>query len=160
MELKAIVQAAIGYFVIVFGAGFILGVIRVLWLVPLWGERYAELAETPLMLAVVFLAARRTGIGRFADWRRRLCAGLIALALLVSMEFTLVLWLRGLSLAQYGAERDPVSGVVYLLALVAFAVAPALLGPGRGVRCVQLRTMGGRAIAGDHRAASTPRSLF
>ena len=46
------------YFAIVFGAGFVFGTVRVMWLVPTVGVRIAELTELPLMLAVVFFAAR------------------------------------------------------------------------------------------------------
>jgi hypothetical protein len=46
------------YFALAFGAGFVLGTIRVLWVVPRVGERTAELMETPIMLVVIMLAAR------------------------------------------------------------------------------------------------------
>jgi len=39
--------------------------------------------------------------------------GCVALGLLLAAEFTLVLWLRGLSISEYLASRDPVSGTVY-----------------------------------------------
>jgi hypothetical protein len=42
----------------VFGAGFVLGTIRVLWLVPAVGPRTAEFFEMPIMLAVNILSAR------------------------------------------------------------------------------------------------------
>ena len=41
---------ALAYFLIVFGAGFLLGTIRVLLLLPVLGERAAELLEMPFML--------------------------------------------------------------------------------------------------------------
>jgi hypothetical protein len=53
---------------------------------------------------------------------------LLALSLLVALEFTLVLKLRGLTLAEYFRERDPVSGAVYYLMLGVFAVMPLLVG--------------------------------
>jgi hypothetical protein len=37
----------------VFGTGFVLGPIRVLWAVPRLGERVAELMEAPLMLVAI-----------------------------------------------------------------------------------------------------------
>jgi hypothetical protein len=40
-----ILKAAVAYFAIVFGAGFVLGPIRILLVVPLVGERVAELLE-------------------------------------------------------------------------------------------------------------------
>jgi hypothetical protein len=46
-------KAAIIYFGLVFSAGRVLGIIRTLWLVPLAGERTAELIETPFMVIVV-----------------------------------------------------------------------------------------------------------
>jgi hypothetical protein len=39
----------------------------------------------------------------------RLGMGCIALGLVLIAEFTLVLWLRGLSISEYFASRDPVS---------------------------------------------------
>jgi type IV secretory pathway TrbD component len=53
--------------------------------------------------------------------------GGVALSLLLIAEFTLVLWLRGLSIRQYLAARDPVSETVYYLMLAVFAVTPFLV---------------------------------
>jgi hypothetical protein len=49
-QISRILKAGICYFVIVFVAGFILGPIRILLIVPRLGERAAELMEAPLML--------------------------------------------------------------------------------------------------------------
>jgi hypothetical protein len=54
----------------------------------------------------------------------RLRVGTIGLALLLAAEFGLVLWLRGLSVREYLATGDPVSGTVYYLMLVVLAVMP------------------------------------
>lgn len=53
-----ILQAAALYFLLVFGAGFVLGTGRVLIVIPLLSERVAELLEMPLMLGVIVFAAR------------------------------------------------------------------------------------------------------
>ncbi|MGD0822681.1 MAG: hypothetical protein ABSA71_18260 [Desulfomonilia bacterium] len=56
-----ILKAGVLYFVLVFGASFILGPIRLLWVVPYFGTRMAELMETPIMIAVImplFLSRR------------------------------------------------------------------------------------------------------
>ena len=53
-----ILQTSVLYFLLVFGAGFILGTGRVLIMVPLLGEKVAELIEIPLMLTVIVAAAR------------------------------------------------------------------------------------------------------
>ena len=124
-----IVRSGLLYFALVFGAGFVLGTIRTLWVVPRFGERNAELMEAPLMLAVTFLAARwmeRHSLLPSAQ-AARLGVGLVALALLLAAEFAVVLRLRGLSIAEYVATRDPVAGAVYLLSLGFFALAPLLV---------------------------------
>ena len=53
-----ILKAGLLYFALVFGAGFVLGVLRVMCVVPRFGTRMAELMETPIMLVVTILAAR------------------------------------------------------------------------------------------------------
>jgi hypothetical protein len=117
------------YFALVFGAGFVLGSIRVLWMVPRFGQRTAELMETPVMLVVTILAARWVA-GRLAlppSPLTRLGVGCIALGLLLVAEFTLVLWLRGLTISEYFASRDPVAGTMYILMLAVFALMPLLV---------------------------------
>jgi len=117
------------YFALVFGVGFLLGIVRVLVLVPSLGERWAELAEMPLMLIAIIFAARFV-VRRFPATQRAssLVSGGIALVLLIVVEFSVVLALRGMSISQYFAERDPVAGSVYVGMLVVFAVMPWLMG--------------------------------
>jgi len=43
-------KAGVLYFAVVFGAGFVLGPIRVMWVVPRLGTRTAEILEAPIML--------------------------------------------------------------------------------------------------------------
>lgn len=126
-----LVRLALSYFAIVFGVGFALGVVRVLWLVPRLGERAAELLETPVMVAVSYLAARVLFARRPVPLGRReaATAGLLALALLLAVELTVVLALRGLTWEEYLAGRDPVAGAVYLASLALFAVMPVLVLP-------------------------------
>lgn len=62
------------YFGLCFGAGLVLGTIRVLWLLPAVGTRTAELLEMPVMLTVIILSARwvvrhfSMPIQRRVDW--------------------------------------------------------------------------------------------
>lgn len=123
------IKAGALYFGLVFAAGFVLGIPRVLWLVPKLGARTAELTESPIMLVVIILAAGWV-VRRFAlppTVTARLGPGLVALGLLLAAEFTVVLKVRRLTLAQYFAGRDPVAGTVYLLMLLAFAVMPMIV---------------------------------
>lgn len=116
------------YFAGVFAAGFVLGVIRTLWVTPVLGTRAAELIEAPIMLLVMTLAARtlvrRHALARGWQW---LSVGVVALALMLAVEFTVVLQLRDLSIPEYLASRDPVSGTVYYVLLGIFAVMPLLM---------------------------------
>ena len=123
------IKASLAYFGIVLGTGFALGVVRVPFLVPRLGERYAELLEMPIMLLVIVLAARYV-VRRFnlaPDPASRLQVGFAALALSVAAELLLATVLQSQSLIQYLSSRDPVSGSVYLLLLLVFALMPALL---------------------------------
>jgi hypothetical protein len=122
-------KASALYFAVVFGAGFILGPIRILWIAPRLGTRTAELLEAPVMLAISIVAAqwivRKLAVSPTTS--SRLGMGIIALGLMLTAEFTLVLWLRGLSIRQYFAGRDPVAGAVYYAMLGVFAFMPLLL---------------------------------
>jgi hypothetical protein len=83
----------------------------------------------PVMAAVMVFAARWT-IRHFSVSPRpagRLGMGFLALGLLLAAEFSLVLKLRGLSIHEYLAARDPVSGTAYYVSLVLFAVMPLLV---------------------------------
>ena len=122
-------KPAIVYFALVMGAGFVLGMIRVPFLVPRLGERYAELLEMPFMAVAIVLAARHV-VRRFglpANLPVRLQVGFTALALSVMAELLLAMALQGRSLMEFIASRDPVSGSVYLVMLLLFALMPAIL---------------------------------
>ncbi len=122
-------KAGMAYFSLAFGAGFIMGAIRVTFLVPRLGERISELIEMPFMLVVIVLAARFI-TQRFdlpATVPVRLGAGLLALALLIAAELLLAVALQDRSLGDYVSSRDPVSGTVYLVMLVLFAAMPLLI---------------------------------
>lgn len=124
-----ILKAGVLYFAVVFGAGFLLGPIRILLVVPRLGTRVAELLEAPIMFVITIVAARWI-VRRFAippTPSKRLGMGCIALGLMLLAEFTLVLWLRGLSISAYLAGRDPVAGTVYYAMLGVFAVLPLLV---------------------------------
>jgi hypothetical protein len=124
-----ILKASALYFALMFGAGFVLGTIRVLWVVPSLGTRTAELMETPIMFAVIILSARWVVRRLAAPYSpfQRLAVGLVALGLLLVVEFTVVLWLQGLTIGDYMARRDPVAGTVYVVMLGLFTVMPLLV---------------------------------
>ncbi|MEO7326721.1 MAG: hypothetical protein ABIW82_18015 [Dokdonella sp.] len=126
VALNAILRACLAYFGIVFGAGFLLGAVRVPFLVPRLGERIAELMEMPVMFAVIFFAAKfiLRRFGTRLKGNMWLAVGALALLLLLAAELILVVALQGQSIADYIASRDRVSGSVYLGMLALFAAMP------------------------------------
>jgi hypothetical protein len=98
-----VLKAGILYFAFVFGAGFVLGPIRLLRIVPQVGTRMAELLEMPVMLVVIIAAARLVGP------------------------------LQGYSIDEYFSTRDPVSGTVYYVLLIVYALMPFLLTQRRNI---------------------------
>jgi len=117
------------YFGGVFGIGFLLGIIRTLWVASYVSTRLAELAEMPLMLVAMLLTVHL--LNRHFSMPHttagRLGVGLIALCFLLAAELGGVLWLRGLTLDEYFASRDPIAGTAYVGVLVLFAAMPVLV---------------------------------
>lgn len=123
-----VIQAGFAYCVIVLGAGFLLGLLRVPLVVPRIGERWAELAEMPIMAVVIYLAAGHI-LRRFPEICspiRSLITGGLALLLVIAAELTLAMILQERSIAQYISSRDQVSGSVYMAMLLVFAAMPRL----------------------------------
>lgn len=127
--LRIILIPAVYYFLAVFLAGFVLGVVRELWLIQWMSQRQAELLEMPVLLGVAFIAARYLVVqqaikptsGRF------LTIGLLALLFMLGLELTVVLYLRGLSLSTYIESRDVIAGSAYLASLLIFMLMPWLI---------------------------------
>ena len=128
LTLSKTIRASLLYVAIVLGTGFVLGMICVPVLVPRMGERWAELAEMPIMAAVIFLSAGYV-LRRYPEIRsprRSLAAGVLALALSVAAELGLAVVLQNQTLAEFIKDRDKVSGSVYIGLLLVFAVMPRL----------------------------------
>jgi hypothetical protein len=124
-----VLKAAALYFGWVFGVGFVLGTIRTFWIVPHAGARTAELLETPVMLAVSLIVARAV-VKRLSvppQPASRLGMGILALVMMVAAESGLLLAIRGLTIRQYIATRDPVAAAAYYTSLVLFALFPLVL---------------------------------
>lgn len=122
-----IVQAAISYFVIVFVAGFILGTIRTLIVVPQTGELVAVAMELPIMIAVSWWACGVVvhRLKPASELPSRLAMGLIALALLLVAEAVVSLGL-GLTLRQHVALYATTPVQLGLFGQLLFALFPLL----------------------------------
>jgi hypothetical protein len=96
------------------------------------GARTAELIEMPVMIGITWLAARWVTQKFSVPPERgpRLSMGVMAGALLLLAEFTLVLRLRGLTLEEYFTTRDPVSGTAYYAAVLLLMLMPLLVNRG------------------------------
>lgn len=121
------VKSGLLYALVVFFVGFCLGTIRVLFVVPIIGVRWAEILEAPLMIVVSFFAARyllnlRGPFSRSQSF----VIGLVALVFMAAAEISFVL-AQGFSMSEYVASRDPISGIVYLFSLGVFALMPLIL---------------------------------
>lgn len=124
-----ILRAAFVYFVIVFGVGFLLGPIRVLWLEPRVGAFYAVLCEAPFLLAAILLASRvaphlarlKPGVGGL------LAMGVAALAMQQIADIAVGVALRGIGFREQLARFATAEGVVYAALLAVFAIMPALV---------------------------------
>ena len=126
--MQKIIRAGFLYFAMVLGSGFVLGMFRVPFLVPRLGERWAELAEMPIMAVVIFYSSGFI-LRRYPEINqsgKALWAGFLALALSVSAELLLATVLQVQTLVQFIASRDKVSGAVYLALLLVFALMPWL----------------------------------
>ncbi len=136
MGWRRTILAGLIYFALVFALGFALGAARVLVMVPALGERLAVLLELPVMVAGcvagALIAARLAGLARFGPWPERAVMGLIAVALLVMLELTLVRWLRGLTLREALLGGDWVAVAAYRASLVLMGVMPVLIASARG----------------------------
>lgn len=98
-----------------------------MFVVPKLGVRWAEILEAPLMILASYLAARFLSNlrGPFSRWQG-FTIGLVALVFMAAAEISFVV-VQGLSLTDYVATKDPVSGSIYLISLGIFALMPLIV---------------------------------
>jgi hypothetical protein len=117
------------YFLLVFAAGWVLGPIRELWLMPHLGRTMGSLLEAPLMVIAMILAAgwvlRCLNVPYAVN--ARLAVGLVALGILFVAEIAGVRWVRGISIREYLAVYETPSGLISLLLFLLFAAMPSLV---------------------------------
>lgn len=126
-ERSSLLLCAFGYFGGVFGAGFVFGVVRTLFVLPRVGETTAELFEAPLMLVVIVVAAWILA-KRYRGPRSRLgLIGCVAASFVLIADIAVGYFFRGLSPYAVIFEREPVTGSAYYALLVVFAALPYFL---------------------------------
>ena len=122
--MKLVLLTGTVYVAAVFAAGFVLGVLRTLVLVPLLGELGAVLVELPVILTISWLVCARI----LRRWPLSLPSavgmGAIAFLLLMGAEVGLSTLLAGRSLAEHLALYSQLPYQVGLAGQLAFASFP------------------------------------
>lgn len=123
-----ILRASFLYFGIVFGMGFLFGVLRTVLFVPRFGTRVSELCEMPLMVVVIYCASKWL-VKHYSPSTRSfmLGVGFLSLGLMIGAELLVGMALRGLTLAQILTDRDPLVAVIYYSSLLMFGGLPSCL---------------------------------
>ncbi|HMQ58053.1 MAG TPA: hypothetical protein PKE65_05855 [Rhizobiaceae bacterium] len=117
------------YAALLFGAGFVLGTIRNIVLIPQIGVTPAVLAELPFMLAIAWFVARSL-VRRLRpndDAGSNIAVGLIGFVLLQAAELALGVFGFGLSLDAIASSFETAHGMAGLAAQLATAFFPALV---------------------------------
>lgn len=128
--LLQVLKAGTLYFLITIGAGFVLEVIRLQVVALHINERFAEMMEIPSVLLATMIGARWV-IDRFILPPLpgiRLGVGLVALALTVVAEWTLVQILESLAVAGYIAPDEAILSTLPMGALGVLTAMPFLVG--------------------------------
>lgn len=117
--------AATVYWGIIFALGFVLGTIRVLWVIPRVGLIPATLLELPIILATSWFAAGWI-VRRFAidSGRDALILGVLAFAILMAAECALAAALAGETPAQWLAGLRQPHALLGLAGQIVFALMP------------------------------------
>jgi hypothetical protein len=120
-----IASAAIVYWAVVFALGFVLGTVRVLWVIPLVGLIPATLLELPVILAASWFAAGWL-VHRFVivSSSEALAVGALAFVVLMAAECAMAGVLIGQTPAQWLAGLAEPHALLGLAGQVAFALMP------------------------------------
>ncbi|HEX3483686.1 MAG TPA: hypothetical protein VHT51_01410 [Micropepsaceae bacterium] len=118
--------AGFWYFAIVFAAGFLLGTLRVLYVIPHLGETGAVLIELPLMLVISWIACgallRRMSIPQHAGLR--LVMGGVAFVLLMLAEMALAWFVLSRTPEAFIQSFASPNGAIGLVGQIAYALFP------------------------------------
>jgi hypothetical protein len=124
-----ILTSACLYFLIVFGVGFLLGPVRVLWLEPSLGKTAAVVVEAPFLLAAMMVAAWKvpnwTGLNTSAG--PLAVMGFVALVLQQIADLSVALGLRGMTAREQLSSFAAPEGFIYLALVIVFAAMPVLV---------------------------------
>jgi hypothetical protein len=126
--MRNAIKASFAYWAIIFGLGFVLGIVRTLWLEPYLGSAVCAVAiELPFMLAASWFGAGRL-VARFGVERRGPSAAMggIAFVLLLAAEAGVGIGLMGEIFTQWLAGLFEGAGLLGLCGQIAFALFPLM----------------------------------
>jgi hypothetical protein len=128
MIMSAALRGGCIYFLLVFAAGFVLGIARVLILAPLLGEASAVLIELPVILVLSWFICR-TLIERLrvsSTVSARGLMGATALTLLLATELLMSVLLFDRTAAEFLAIYQTTGGLLGLAGQIVFALFPVI----------------------------------
>ncbi|WP_374528149.1 hypothetical protein [Novosphingobium sp.] len=126
--MTRILANAASYWVGIFALGFVLGAVRVLWLAPRVGLKWALAIELPIMLAASWVFARRLHARRpLPSHNAALAMGGIAFALLIGSEVLLATQLFGATLGGWASALTSPEGRLGLAGQIGFGALPGLV---------------------------------
>lgn len=127
-DFRRAVLAGLAYFAIVFAAGFALGAIRVVLLIPRIGETVAVLIELPVILTVAWIASRWL-VTKFDVPRQsgpRLLMGGAAFLTLMCAELGLSMLAFGRTVVDHLDQYHTIHGLLGLAGQVMFGLFPLI----------------------------------
>jgi phosphoglycerol transferase MdoB-like AlkP superfamily enzyme len=129
--MKRAIRLGVLYFAAVFAAGFLLGALRVGFVVPRFGPLIAVLIELPVILTAAWLICGRLLGRQPLTVAQRLVIGGTAFGLLMLAELGLSVLLAGRSPAQHWALYRQLPEQLGLAGQLLFAAFPLLRGRNR-----------------------------
>ena len=124
-DAMKIVGAAVLYFLIVFGTGFVVGPVRVLFVEPRLAPVVAVLLEAPILLLAMVIGARTVMRWlKVTSLRALLGVGVVALVLQQCADVAVGVLLRGLSVGDHVRQFTAAPGLIYAALLIAFTLMP------------------------------------
>jgi hypothetical protein len=124
---RAMLLAALRYFILIFGLGILLGAVRVLLTQPLMGATGALILELPLMLLASLVVAQQSlAMYKVEGLLRALAMGLIAFALLMASEAALYLLTEGRDPMRWAVGLVRWPNVLGFAAQIAFGLIPPI----------------------------------
>lgn len=114
------------YFFITFVIAFVLGIMRVMFVIPVVGELTAVLIEIPLMIFVSWKVSAWVSTKYFLDRAVKdyLLVGAIAFLFLMVAEYFLAVFAFGRTSGEYILSLQTEAGLIGLLGQIGFAAVP------------------------------------